>query len=149
MIPRFALALTTAFPLIVTIAPLGASATSWPAIGPAAVAGSYFQALDRGLRPHDFGELDHLYASGVTLTESLTNGQPRLHVGIDQVLAFDHANNLNWYVSASRQLSPTVMLTVERVTVSGPGHEAVRTGAWLTVFEIRSGKIVSLVWMPC
>jgi hypothetical protein len=113
------------------------------------VAKSYFAALDRGLRRHDFEALDRLYTGGVTLTESLTTGQPRVHVGLGQVLAFDHLNGLNWFISDLRQLSPTTVLTIERPSTSGPGHEAAQAGAWLTVFEVRKGEIVSLVWMPC
>lgn len=111
---------------------------------PMRTAGSYFDALSH----HDLRALDRLYAPGVTLTESLTTGQPHVRHGW-QIRAFNIESWLSWYLVSSRQLSPSTILTIERPSTPGPGHELAGAQPWLTLFSIKSGKIVSLVWMPC
>ena len=113
------------------------------------VATRYFAALDRGLLTHDFQTLARLYAPGVTVTESLNADRLHVRMGVEQALEFDHRNLLNWYVINARQLSPTVVLTIERASVGGPGHELAGAEPWLTVFTIRNGEIVSLIWASC
>jgi hypothetical protein len=114
-----------------------------------AVARSYLGIIDRqGLSGRDYQALDRLYASGITLTESLITGRPRTRFGLRQVRAFDRGNGLDWIVDKFQQLSPTVVLTIERPRM-GPGHELLRAESWLTLFTIKNGKIVNLVWMPC
>ena len=45
--------------------------------------------------------------------------------------------------------SPSVVLTIERPAVKGPGHQLDHAGPWLTMFTLKNGKIVNLVWMSC
>jgi hypothetical protein len=54
---------------------------------------------------------------------------------------------LDWIVDRVEQRSPSVVLTIERPRTS-PGHEGVRADPWVTLFTIRNGKIVNLVWTP-
>src|SRR5579872_843727 len=117
MIPRQTLATASALLLLGSTATgsLASRGSDKTALSPAAsrpspamVVRSYFDALNRGMRPHDFRTLDRLYIRSVTLTESLTNGRPRIRSGFQQVLAFDHSNGLNWYVTDSKQISPNV-----------------------------------------
>jgi len=112
------------------------------------VARSYLDILDhQGPSGHDYQALDRLYAPRITLTESMTTGRPRSHIGLRKVQAFDRWNRLDWIADKFEQLSPTVVLTIERPR-KGPGHELLRTEPWVTLFTIRNGKIVNLVWMP-
>lgn len=113
-----------------------------------ALVASYFGALDRqGRLGHDYRVLDRLYAPTITVLESLTSGHPRLHTGQQQVGTFDRYNSLSWTVQRTQQLSPSVVLTVEQPHVRGPGHELDRGTPWLTLFTIKSRKIVNLIWM--
>jgi len=115
-----------------------------------ALVSRYFAALDHQGQPgHDDWNLERLYAPTITLLESLTTGSPRLHTGLGQVRAFDRANVLRWFLQRSEQLSRSVILTIEQPYVPGPGHELDRAGPWMTLFTIKSGKIVNLVWMSC
>jgi hypothetical protein len=82
----------------------------------------------------------------VTLTESLTTGLPLSYTGLRQMRAFDELNTLSWGILTSKQLSPTVVLTSEQPSVSGPGHELEHAAPWTTRFTVRNGKIVHLIW---
>jgi hypothetical protein len=114
-----------------------------------AVTASYFDALNQPGKPNQRDlALNRLYAPNVTLTESLLTGQPQTHTGLRQVRAFDQRTHLSWFVYSSRQLSPTVVLSIEGVN-EGPGHEGQNSGRWLTLTTVKNGKIITLVWMPC
>jgi hypothetical protein len=107
----------------------------------------YFTALKpQGRSIHDYQTLERLYAPKVTLTESLTTGRPRSSTGLREMRAFDELNTLSWTILSSKQLSRTVVLTSERPSVRGPGHELEHAAPWSTRFTIRNGKITRLVW---
>lgn len=153
MNPRIAPTITSVFLLICSTTTAFASpriagsnaGSSTPQSGPMRTVSSYFAALNH----HDFRALDLLYAPGVTMTESLTGGQPRIHYGAWKIRAFDGQDWLSWFGVRSKQLSPSTVLTIERASAAGPGHELARAEPWLTLFTIKNGKIISLVWMPC
>jgi hypothetical protein len=90
-----------------------------------------------------------LYASTVTLVESLTTGHPILHTGRHQVQTFDQGNALFWSLDRTEQVSSSVMLAIVRPEMKGPGHELDGARPWLTLFTLRNRQIVNLVWMPC
>jgi hypothetical protein len=115
-----------------------------------AIVTRYFASLDqRGQAGHDEHTLNALYASSVTLVEGLTTGHPVLHTGRHQVQAFDQENVPSWYLDRTEQLSPSVVLAIALPEVTRLGQELTIPRRWLTLFTIRNGKIVSLVWMPC
>jgi hypothetical protein len=115
-----------------------------------AIVSSYFDALDHQGRPgHDYRTLNHLYGANVTLVESLTTGQPLLHTGRHQVRVFDRSHALSWYLDRTERLSPSVVIAIVQPEVKGPGHELDDASPWLTMFSLKNGKIVNLVWMPC
>lgn len=152
MNPRWAL--STAAILLLLGSPAGPTlaansrATSTPHRATSlTIVASYFHALDRQRRQEDgYHGLDHLYAPTISVLESLTSGYPRLHTGHRQVRTFDRYNALSWAVQRTQQLSPSLVLTVEQPYVRGPGHELEGAPPWLTLFTIRSGKIVNLIW---
>jgi hypothetical protein len=126
--------------------------TMHPTVNPSgsmAVVTRYFNALNhRGLPGHDYGALRRLYTSDVVLTESVTTGRPQIHAGPRQVRTFDGWNQVWWIVVRSEQLSPGVVLTIERPYVRGKGHELSRAAPWLTLFTLRNERIANLLWMP-
>lgn len=106
----------------------------------------YFDALKpHGQASHDYRALARLYAPTMTLTESLSTGQPRFHTGLAQVRAFDEYNTLSWSVLRSQQISSTVVFTIEQPFARGPGHELEHAAPWISRFTIRNGKIFDLV----
>jgi hypothetical protein len=111
---------------------------------------SYFAALNhRGVTGHAERPLVPLYAAQVVLTESVSTGRPRVHTGIRQALAFDRGTQHRFALERVEQLSPTVVLTLERPSVRGPGYEGGGAALWLTVFTVKGSKIVNLTWLPC
>lgn len=107
----------------------------------------YFKALQpHGRSIHDYATLMHLYSPHVTLTETLSTGLPRSHTELAPMRAFDELNTLTWSVLSATQLSPTVVLAVERPFTMGPGHELEDGAPWSTQLTVMYGTIVNLVW---
>jgi hypothetical protein len=142
---------TTAIPTRAAHAPANRTkASAMRPSGSMTQAMHYFNAINQARRTGTSnGALHRMYTAHIILTESLTTGRPVVHTGIQSVRAFDVFNSLSWSVLQSRQLSPTVVLTIEQPSVRGPGHELDHARPWLTLITIKRGQITNLVWMPC
>ena len=112
-----------------------------------AIARSYVETFNSGMKTGDFSSLSGLMAPDVVVTTSNPQGQTAVHRGLSDTLAYFQAfqkglAGYQWTTDDMRSLGPGVVIAYEH---AGSPPQTI-AGRCFHVFHIVNGKIVSYDW---
>jgi ketosteroid isomerase-like protein len=115
--------------------------------GATTVVKNYLRIFNAGMKSGDFSELDHVYASDATLTQSSPKGTTTVVHGLANIKTFYQGlrkkfPGFQWTVESMRSLAENVVLVYQHAG-SPPLKVA---GRCIHVFVIEDGKITSYDW---